>query len=84
MLHGENASDEMDQFHCLKNFGKKQKEMSKTNPSSKYKTSKEEIHAIVKKDVFQSIKNEKKQKHQQESDQISEELNQSRQCCIVR
>ena len=84
MLHGKNTSHDASQCHSLKNFAKNQKEMSKTNPSSKYKTSKEEIHAIVKKDVFQSIKNEKKQKHQQESDQISEELNQSRQCCIVR
>ena len=39
----------------------------------RYKTSKEEIQAIVT-DVFEAIKTKKKQKHQQVSDGISEEL----------
>ena len=55
---------------CVEEYAKKQKEYSKTKSNSNNKTTKAEVHSIVK-NVLKSIK----KKAKKESDRVEEELN---------
>ena len=69
MLHGKNSTHNTEQCKSLKFQIKKQKEAT----SAKYKTSKEEMHAVFK-DLLKEEKAKTKRRRQRTSDRVSNEL----------